>query len=168
VVDKPLSHRRARFVEEYLLDLNATRAACRAGYHANWGYELLKNPGVARAVDRAIRNRSQRCQVTQDMVLSQLARIAFVDPRSLMDWGPDGVVLKPSSQLSEAQAASVREVSETATPKGPSIKLATLDRVKALELLGKHLGLFTDKTAPVSAPELKLTLHGPVPAPQAD
>lgn len=66
-----------------------------------------------------------------------------------MEWGPDGVVLRPSAELSDDQAASVAEVAEN----NAGLRLKKHDKVKALELLGRHIGIFTDKVkAEVSGP----------------
>ncbi|MDI9853820.1 terminase small subunit [Comamonas sp. 17RB] len=82
-----LTPKQARFVAEYLIDLNATQAAIRAGYSAktaaSQGARLLKQGGVARAVQAAQQARAVRTEITQDRVLQELARIAFFDIRRL-------------------------------------------------------------------------------------
>ncbi len=141
-----MNPRQRRFVEEYLVDLNATRAAKRAGYTAgsakNHGYRLLKNPAVAAAVAKAQGRRAARTQVSADRVVTELAKVAFGDPRRLLSWGPDGVVLRDSSELTEAEAALVSEVSETRTARGGTRKVKLHCKLTALNALGKHLGLF--------------------------
>ncbi len=141
-----LTNKQAAFVAEYLVDLNATQAAIRAGYSERTAYrigaELLQKTSVAEAIAAGQAKRAQRVEITADRVVSELAKIAFADPRDLMEWGPDGVKLKASADLTEEQAASVAEVSETTTKDGGSLKLKKHDKVKALELLGKHLGIF--------------------------
>lgn len=133
------------FCAEYLIDLNATQAAIRAGYSekqaAIIGHENLRKPNIAAAIAERQKERSQRVEITQDRVLKELARVAFADPRSVMTWGPNGVRLKDSADLTADEAALVAEASESST----GIKLKTNDRLKALELIGKHLGMFTDK-----------------------
>jgi phage terminase small subunit len=139
-----------RFVEEYLIDLNATQAAIRAGYKPKRAYstgnENLKKPEIQEAITKAQVKRSQRTEITADRVLRELARIAFVDLRRVFKWGPDGVALRPSDELTEDEAAIVAEVSETTTESGGSIKVKRFDKLKALELLMKHLGLLVDRT----------------------
>ncbi len=138
-----LTPRQARFVDEYLVDLNATQAAARAGYSdPGKGRQLVTKSNVAAAIAARIQARQARTEVTQDNVIRELARIAFGDRRDLMEWGPDGVRLIPSDQLTADQAAQVAEVSETVTLAGGSIKLKAHDKVKALELLGRYLGMF--------------------------
>ena len=63
----------------------------------------------------------------------------------MFSWGPDGVTLRDSEELTDDEASVVSEVSQTTTENGGSIKAKLLDKIKALELLGKHLGMFTDK-----------------------
>ena len=146
---RKLTPKQAEFVRQYLVDLNATQAAIRAGYSEKTAYrigaELLQKTSVAEAIATAQAKREQRTEITADRVVSELAKIAFADPRELMEWGPEGVKLKDSAELTEEQAASVAEVSETTTKDGGSLRLKKHDKVKALELLGRHLGMFTDK-----------------------
>lgn len=141
-----LTERQARFVEEYLLDLNATQAAIRAGYSQKSaekiGHQLLEKTRVREAIAEGKIRRSQRTEISADRVILELARIAFSDPREVMEWGPYGVRLKDSASLTEEQAASVAEVSEG---KDGVMKLKKHDKVKALELLGKHIGIFREK-----------------------
>ena len=77
-----MTNKQARFVEEYLIDLNATQAAIRAGYSPNTAQEIgaenLKKPMIKAAVDAAMAERSTRTGVNQDRVVRELARIAFV------------------------------------------------------------------------------------------
>ena len=84
-------------------------------------------------------------EVTQERIVKELARVAFANKRAVMRWGPGGVTLVDSDELSEDDAAIVSEVQETTTESGGSIKLKTHDKLKALELLGRHLGMFNDK-----------------------
>lgn len=149
---KKLSPKQQRFVEEYLIDLNATQAYRRAGYSvkseaaaAVEGHKLLRNPKIAKAIQEGMDARSERTQVTADRVLQELARIGFADPRMVMSWGPNGVVLRDSSELTEDEAAIVSEVSETRTESGGSLKVKLNDKLSALEKLGKHLDLFKER-----------------------
>jgi phage terminase small subunit len=147
---KKLTPKQRRFVEEYLIDLNATQAAIRAGYsekRANAiGYDLLTKTDIENAIHAAKEKRSERTGVTADRVVKELARIAFVDTRQIFTWGPGGVNLRPSDELDDDEAAIVAEVTETRSENGGgSIKVKRFDKLKALELLGKHLGMYVDK-----------------------
>ena len=156
----PLNDRQARFVAEYLVDLNATQAAIRAGYSPDTanriGPRLLSNVGVAAAIAEAQAARGRRTEVTADRVVLELARVAFGDPRRVMGWGPGGVRLRPSAELADEEAAIVAEASQTVTEAGGTIRLKTVDKLGALRLLGQHLGMFgerADAGAVAGAPE---------------
>lgn len=144
-----LTDKQRKFVSEYLVDLNATQAAIRAGYSAKTadriGPELLGKTCVREAVEAAQKRREKRTEITQDRVLNELARVAFGNSRAVMSWGPGGLVLRNSDELTEDEAALVSEVRETTTKDGGSMALKTHDKMKALELLGKHLGMFDKK-----------------------
>ena len=107
-----LTPKQKRFVEEYLIDLNATQAAIRAGYSERTaraiGQENLTKPDIQDAIQKAMGKRSQRTGITQGQVLEALASMGFAEI--------DMESLKPT------------------------------DKIKALELLGKHLGMFNEKS----------------------
>lgn len=146
---RELTPKQARFVDEYLIDLNATQAAIRAGYSAKtaeWiGPQVLGKPHVAAAIAERIAARQKRTEITQDRVLEELAKIAFGDQRRVMKWGKSGVTLLDSGDISDDDAAIVSEVSETVTANGGTLKLKTHDKVGALKLLGEHMGMFRQK-----------------------
>lgn len=102
-----LTPKQERFVAEYLIDLNATQAAVRAGYSArtaaSQGARLLKQSGVARAVQAAQQARAVRTEITQDRVLQELARIAFFDIRRL--YRADGSMKDPCELDADTAAA---------------------------------------------------------------
>lgn len=85
-------------------------------------------------------------EVTVERIVRELSLIAFGNKRAVMAWGPDGVKLKDSEGLTDDEAAQVLEVKETTSATGGSLSLKTHDKVKALELLGRHVGMFIDKT----------------------
>jgi phage terminase small subunit len=166
-LQKKLPPKQQRFVEEYLVDLNAAQAAIRSGYSARnakqIGSNLLGKPRVSLAIRYARALRSERTEISQDRVIKELARIAFGGPRSVMKWGKSGVELKASDELTEDEAAIVQEVSETQGERTTTLRLKTCDKVKALELLGRHLGMFKDKvehSGTVGPPEIKLIING--------
>lgn len=158
-VERPRTARRARlspkqklFVEAYLQTMNATEAARRAGYYApnNNSMRVLHDPLVWSAIEARMAERRAQNPHLEQRILEELCRIAFADPRELMRWGPDGVELRPSDALSLEAAAQVSEVAEG---RGGVIRLKKHDKLKALELLGRHLGMFADRLhAEVSGP----------------
>ena len=145
-----LNAKQQRFVEEYLIDLNATQAAIRAGYkkseytdtNAN---KLLENTRIREAIDKAMAERSKRTGINQDRVIQELARIAFVNPQNVIN-PEDASVREDASEDDLACIQSVK-VKTSFSDKGDmterEVKLN--DKMKALELLGRHLGMFKDK-----------------------
>jgi phage terminase small subunit len=151
-----LTPKQQRFVEEYLVDLNATQAAIRAGYSAKTaneqGSRLLAHVSIASAVQSAIAARSERTQVTADRVVAELAKIGFSDMRKFSTWGPAGVMLRDSETLQGEDAACVAEVSQTITDGGGgTLKFKLHDKVTSLKLLGQHVGMFKGDTDPDNA-----------------
>lgn len=157
---KKLSPMRQRFVAEYLKDLNATQAAIRAGYSERSAYvqgpRLLGEPEVKAAIDAGIARRNKRLEISQDRIVKELAKIGLADIKDYLayrtektqvgfdDDGTPIIDYAPVIELipsEDVDGTVVQEVSLSA--KGVfSFKLA--DKMKALELLGRHLGLFTD------------------------
>src|SRR5260221_6580830 len=112
---RALSDRQRKSVSEYLIHLNATKAAVRAGYSprsaADIGHTLARrHPAVMSAIAAAMAERERRTQVTADRIVTELARIAFADIRSFADWGPDGVGLRALAELSVDDNAAVAEI----------------------------------------------------------
>ncbi len=152
-----LTGKQKRFVEEYLIDLNATQAAIRAGYSektaSEIGSENLGKPQIAEAIAEAQAERSKRTEITQDMVIRELARIGFSDLRKVMTNG--GALINPTEwdddlagAISSLEVVTVHrgEVDEHGNKVPEHIhKLKVWDKNSALEKLGKHLGMFTDR-----------------------
>ena len=85
-----------------------------------------------------------KLDITRERVLRELAAIAFGDARGVMSWGPDGVRLRDSEELTDYEAASVAEVAESKTESGGSLKVKQHDKVRALDLLARHLGMYPE------------------------
>ena len=140
-----MNDKQRQFAREYIVDFNATQAAISAGYSPKTAYSqgqrLLKNVEVAAYVDELKRERAQRTQVTADKVVRELARLAFTDMRSFVEWGPSGVKLKPSEDLAEDDSAAVTEVSESFGENGRTLKFKLGHKDSALKLLAQHTGL---------------------------
>lgn len=142
-----MNERHRRFVDEYLIDLNAAKAAIRAGYSETSARqiacELMGREDVQEAVADAIAARSERTRVTADKVIRELARIGFSDLRMFCEWGGSHVTLKDAETLSDDDAACVEEVGETISKDGSStFKIKLHSKLRALELLGKHTRAF--------------------------
>lgn len=138
-----------RFCEEYLIDLNATQAAIRAGYSPKTagqiGNRLLKNVQIRARIAAARAEQSKRTGVNADRVIRELARIAFVNPTEVIDTDK-ATVLPGASKDDTAAIASVKvKTSNSDTGKSVEREIRFHDKNKALELLGRHLGMFNDK-----------------------
>lgn len=146
-----LTGKQAAFVREYLVDLNATQAAIRAGYSPKTAeqlaYQLLQKPSVRQAIAAAMQARQQRTEITQDRVLQELARIAFLDPGKLFDAAGAPVPLQTLDEDTRRAVIGLDVVTVGNADAGigqvQKIKLA--DKKGALELLGRHLGMWNDK-----------------------
>lgn len=149
-----LTDKQQRFVEEYLVDLNATKAAIRAGYSKKtaeqYGHQLLKKTSVAEAVAAGRAKLSARVQITQERVIDELAKIGFSDIRKMFT--PGGNLL-PIHDLDDDAAACLSSI-EVVTRKAPGgedvevehvAKIKVWDKRAALVDIGKHLGMFKEK-----------------------
>jgi phage terminase small subunit len=154
-----LNAKQQRFVDEYLTDLNATQAAIRAGYSAKTAseqaYDLLRKPQIQELISERQQDRKQRTEITQDRVLQELARLAFLDIRRAFN---DDGSLKPINELDDDTAAAIAgmDIVEMAGAAGmgpdgvdhiplqtKKIKLA--EKKGAIELLMRHMGMLNDK-----------------------
>ena len=150
-----LTPRQQRFVDEYLVDLNGTQAAIRAGFSKknadSIAIQVLRKPQVAEAVAAAIQSRSKKVGLTAEWVVERLMSLADADVAELYD---DHGNLLPMRDLPQGvrRAVSSVEVCEEWEGVGENRKLVGYtkkvklwDKVKSLEHLGRHLGMFTDK-----------------------
>lgn len=146
-----LNDKQRRFVSEYLIDLNATQAAIRAGYSSKTaneqGARLLAKVSIQKMIEERMSDREQRTEITQDRVLRELAKLAFLDIRKAFD--SDGV-LKSVHELDDDTAAAVAglDVIEMSSEDDKTCRLKKIklsDKRAALELIGRHLGMFNDK-----------------------
>lgn len=148
-----LTPRQSMFVKEYLVDLNGTQAAIRAGYSkktaGQQSEQLLKNLEIAAAVQAGMAKRAAKVEINADYVLARLAEIDQMDVLDIMN---DDMTLKPVSAwpltwrryLSGFDVAEMKDGQDVI---GVLKKIKWPDKVKNLELLGKHVGVgaFTEK-----------------------
>lgn len=147
-----------RFVDEWLIDFNGTQAAIRAGYSERSARSiagrLLTKDNIQREISRRQKDLQRRTEVTQERVVKELARIAFANIADYVhvetqtrtkDDGTETtyqiVMLSETEDLSADQRAALATVKQSVN--GVEIKLH--DKIKALELLGRHIGMFNDK-----------------------
>lgn len=143
-----LTDRQRRFVEEYAIDCNAMQAAIRAGYTRKTahkqGYALLRKPAIREAIRAVEHERLEILGVTADKVVTELARLAFSSVRRVVQWDDTGAMPLPSAQLSDDDAAAISEITCTPTDTGAHVRVKMHDKLKALEMLSRHLGVFKD------------------------
>lgn len=143
-----MNDKQKRFCEEYLIDLNATQAAIRAGYSAKTAYsigsELLNKPDIRTRVDQMLADRSIRTGVTADRVIRELAKLAFVKATDVIDTDTGNVRDNATDEDRACIAAVKVKRMNGAEFDSTEREIRLCDKVKALELLGKHLGLFED------------------------
>src|SRR5580700_11370390 len=109
-----LTPKQARFVQEYLIDLNAAQAAIRAGYSAKTarviGHENLTNPDIAAAIEKAMAERAERTRLTADWVVDELRKLAGANMADYMRSTPEGDPYLDFSSLTRDQTAALAEV----------------------------------------------------------
>jgi phage terminase small subunit len=141
-----MTKKQKRFVEEYLIDLNATQAAIRAGYSpdtaAAIGSENLRKPDIRAYIDRAIAERSRRTGVNADRVVLELAKIAFVNAADVIN--EEDATIKDTATPDDTAAIQSVKVKTIPAKGGTGIEreIKMADKLKALELLGRHLGMY--------------------------
>lgn len=136
------------FADEYLIDLNATRAY-KVAYPsvkkdetaAQAGSRMLRNVKVAAYIQERMEERQKRTEITQDRVLEELAAIAFAKATDYAEIKEECVRIKDTDTLDEQQIRAIAGIKEGKF----GIELKLNDKEKALELLGRHLGMFKDK-----------------------
>ncbi len=164
-----LTDKQKRFCEEYLIDLNATQAAIRAGYSPKTAEQtasrLLRNVKVQEYIAKRQKELSRSTEITQERVIKELALIAFSNNADYahvvekkMQVEADGALVdvldkdgnpvmyrtvEPvlTEELTEEQKRALAVIKKGRD----GLEVKSCDKVKALELLGKHLGIFTDK-----------------------
>lgn len=166
-VGDKLTAKQARFVEEYLIDLNATQAAIRAGYSEKnadkIGSELLGNTRVREAIDAAKIKRSNKLEITAERVLTEMARMAYYDPLDLIEIArdalpdeiADGVTLSEDGKIITGlrSARDIKYLPEDIRraivgwgyDRNQNFTIKLADKGKALDQLARHLSLYNDK-----------------------
>ena len=140
-----MTKKQKRFVEEYLIDLNAEGAAIRAGYSPKYArgnaHKLVANSCISSEIAKAMADRSRRTGINQDRVLQELARIGFAKITDIID--PETAKIKENA--SEDDLACIQSVKIKPSEWGTEREVKLYDKKSALVDLGKHLGLFKDK-----------------------
>lgn len=157
-----LTDKQRMFVKEYLIDLNATQAAIRAGYSQKTaneqGARMLANVSIQEEIQKEMNKRANRIEITADKVLQEIAKLAFVNVKDLYDekgnlkdiTDLDDNITSAISSIKVQQKAGDMKISLNSNEApiqhiDEQVKEIKLwDKKASLELLGKHLKLFTD------------------------
>lgn len=152
-----LTEKQKAFVREYLVDLNATQAAIRAGYSEKTarqaGHRMLTNVDIQQAIQSALQKREQKLEITQQSVVNELAKIGFANMADYMRVGPGGDPVLDFSKLTRDQSAALSEVTVEDFTDGRGddardvrrVKFKLADKRAALVDIGRHLGMFPNK-----------------------
>jgi len=134
VKNKGLTPKQQRFVEEYLIDLNATQAAIRAGYSKKTanvqGSQNLTKLSIQTFIRDAQKERSERLEISQDRFINELYTLAFMDIGDVCTWGPDYLKIKPLSELTPEHRAVIREIKILTTKNGKIRGIKMHDKLK--------------------------------------
>lgn len=160
-----LTKKQKLFCDEYLIDLNATRAYKAAGYSvksdnaaAVEGHKLLRNPKIDTYLTYKMKEREKRTEITQDKVLKELAKIGFADIKDYLSYRTAKTVVEYDKETGEPiiDYAEIIDLIDSSEVEGRAIQEVSInsrgiftfklyDKQKALELIGRHLGMFNDK-----------------------
>lgn len=169
------------FVHEYMTDLNATQAAIRAGYAesvaSTTAAKLMHKPHIRAAIQKRMDKRSLKTDITAERVLQELAKIGFADIKDFLRYGTEKTVIDHSDdgqpifgykQIVETKPSDEIDgtlVNEVSVGKDGTFKFKMHDKKTALELLGKHLKLFTDRQEITGADGGPLQIISAIPRP---
>ena len=146
------------FVDEYLIDLNATQAAIRAGYSPDTagsiGGENLKKPEISAAIAKAMAERSRRTGINQDRILQEIAKLALVNIDDVVDLETG----KIKDSATKEDLACIQSIKIKPTEFGTEREIKFYDKKGSLEMAGKHLGMFKDKLELEADMDLNITI----------
>ena len=169
---RPLEPRQAKFVEEYLIDLNQTKAAIRAGYAesgaSTQAVRLLAKANIQEAIRLRRAKISKATDITPERVVAELAKLGFSNMMDYVRITPGGDPMTDLSDITRDQAAALAEITVEDFTEGRGdnardvrrVKFKLADKRAALVDIGKHLGMFVDrlKIDPDSAPLVQVYL----------
>ena len=143
-----MTPKQERFCEEYLVDLNATQAAIRAGYSEKTAKDIacqnLAKLNIQERIAGLRKEQSERTQITADRVVEELKYIGLANIKNYVDKSAKGfVTFKDIDEISEEDARAIEAIKSDY--KEGKIEFKMHSKTKALEMLGRHLAMFTDK-----------------------
>ena len=144
-----LTPKQKRFCEEYLIDLNATQAATRAGYSKITarltGHRMITNDNIQTEIQKLMKAREKRTEITQDRVLEELFYLGFSNIKDYVDasTAKGFVTFKDIEKIPDEKARAIEAIK--ANYKEGRIEFKLHSKTKTLEMIGRHLGMFIDK-----------------------
>jgi phage terminase small subunit len=159
-----INPKQERFCQEYIIDLNATQAAIRTGYSKKTAYSqgqrLLKNVEIKTRIQQLKDERAKRTGITSDRVLKEIGFIGFSRISDFVEFQEEGGIrVKRFDEMPKDSSSAIKDVKQDRnireTSKGNQtviqerISCILHDKIKALELLGRHLGLFEKRSLPL-------------------
>lgn len=140
-----------RFAQYLAKGVTATAAYVEAGYKEDRGAasRLSTNVNVQARVAELLTRSADRVEVTKARVLQELARIAFSDVKKMARWNESGASWKSSDEMSEDETRCIASIKQVMSDSGGTTELKLHNKEKALELIGKELGMFTGKEEPI-------------------
>lgn len=143
-----LTPKQKLFCKYYLISLNATDAAIKAGYSKKTadviGAENLAKPNIKTYLAEQMKKREEKLEITADKVIAEIAKLAFANTTDILEITDHGVVIKDLKDIDTTCISSAEEVFDKDGMR-VGVKVKLHDKTKNLELLGRHLGLFKDK-----------------------
>ena len=154
-----MNAKQKRFTEEYVVDLNATQAAIRAGYSprsaGSQAFDLLKKPEIQECIQHEMDARSARTNITKDKVLREMARVGFANCGRILNDATGGLLEGLSDDdLAAVASVKTRLVSNEDGEAVVEREVRFHDKAKFVEMMAKHLGMFTEK--------VDMNVHTPV------
>lgn len=152
-ISMSLTPKQLRFVQEYLVDLNAAEAYRRAGYKSQGkaagdnAARLIANDSIAKAIADAQADRARSSSITAERVLREIAAVAFSDISELVEFTANGINLRNPDAITEAARRAIgsikirREGGTDFKPPADVIEFKLWPKVQALQQLAQHLGL---------------------------
>jgi len=144
-----LTPKQAKFIEEFLVDLNATQAAIRAGYSKETAKQIasenLTKPDVQDALQKHFKRRQEKFEITEERIVKELAAIAFGHIGLVAEWGEEYMNAIPKEHMDvEAMKYldSVEKITIGEDVEKVVVKTLANQKVKSLQLLGEHLGMW--------------------------
>lgn len=139
-----------RFCQEYIKDLNGYKSALRAKYSKKTAKvqasQILTKLNVQERIAELQEKRSKRTEITQDKVLKELALVGFSDFADYAEIDENGLTVKAFGDIETGKTRAIKSVKEVTGDKSNSMSFKLHDKIKPLELIGRHLGMFVEES----------------------